>query len=46
MVKQVEHRGYMIDQLSNGKVDVHTSEGPMRFESLEDFARELELSTS
>ena len=34
----------MIDKLSNGKVDVHTAEGPMQFDSLETFARELELS--
>lgn len=44
VVEQIEYRGYMIDKLSNGKVDVHTTEGPMQFESLETFARELELS--
>ncbi|MEM8648178.1 MAG: hypothetical protein AAGF86_17785 [Pseudomonadota bacterium] len=44
IVEQLEYRGYMIDKLSNGKVDVHTAEGPMQFESLETFQRELELS--
>lgn len=44
IVEQIEYKGYMIDKLSNGKVDVHTAEGPMQFESLETFARELELS--
>ncbi len=44
VVEQIEYRGYMIDKLSNGKVDVHTAEGPMQFDSLETFARELELS--
>ncbi len=44
IVEQLEYRGYMIDRLSNGKVDVHTAEGPMQFESLETFQRELELS--
>ncbi len=44
IVEQIECKGYMIDKLSNGKVDGHTAEGPMQFESLETFARELELS--
>ena len=44
IVEQLEYRGYMIDKLSNGKVDVHTAEGPMQFDSLETFQRELELS--
>ncbi len=44
ITEQIEYRGYMIDKLSNGKIDVHTAEGPMQFESLETFARELELS--
>ena len=44
IVEQIEYKGYMIDKLSNGKVEVHTAEGPMQFESLETFARELELS--
>lgn len=44
IVEQLEYRGYMIDRLSNGKVDVHTAEGPMQFDSLETFQRELELS--
>ena len=34
----------MIDKLSNGKVDVHTAEGPMQFDSLEVFQSELEQS--
>lgn len=46
IVEQLEYRGYMIDKLSDGKVDVHTAEGPMQFESLETFQRELELSNS
>ncbi len=44
ITEQLEYRGYMIDKLSNGKVDVHTTEGPMQFESLETFQRELEMS--
>ncbi|MCP5082111.1 MAG: hypothetical protein GY948_10490 [Alphaproteobacteria bacterium] len=44
ITEQLEYRGYMIDKLSNGKVDVHTAEGPMQFESLETFQRELNMS--
>lgn len=44
IVEQLEYRGYMIDKLSNGKVDVHTAEGPMQFDSLEVFQSELEQS--